>query len=325
MHLRLRVQLSQGTATAFVFALLYWLLFPINAAAAEARIGVVYPDIREPFRSVFLTIAKGISADLGSEPELYALTDSQDVGDVRNWAASTNIRAIIALGSRGPAISDALSDMVPVIVGAVHISPEMLTSRYSGIALNPDPAPLLQRLKHFAPNVKRVTVVYHRERESWMIEQASDAARSLGLQLNAIPVDRLQEAVGVYGDVLANQHSGTDALWLSQDSAVLDEHAVLPLILREAWNRKLIVFSSNPAHVRRGILFALYPNNHAMGQSLGRMAAELAAKGAINPKNPGVQTLTDVSIALNVRTANHIGLRNTKEVLREIDLVFPLM
>jgi putative ABC transport system substrate-binding protein len=325
MEPRLKARWNQRMAIiAYVLALLGCFSVPLASAAAEPAVGVVYPDIREPFRGVFLSIAKGIGSGIGSEPQLYALPDTQDVSAVEEWVTSSGIQVVIALGSRGPSISEALSGVVPVVIGAVHISPELIGRQYSGIALNPDPNLMLQRLKFFAPGVQRVTLVYHREREAWLVEKAADAARKLGLELNPIPVDRLHEAVNTYGEVLSNQRSGTDALWLSQDSAVLDEHAVLPLILREAWNRKLIVFSTNPAHVRRGILFALYPDNFNMGHSLGRMALELAKRSA-NPKNQGVQVLRDVSIAVNVRTANHFGLRYTKEVLRDIDLVFPLM
>ncbi|MDX9741103.1 MAG: ABC transporter substrate binding protein [Gammaproteobacteria bacterium] len=326
MDLILRAQrIGVMVNAVFLFALLSGLVFSPIAAAAEPVVGVVYPDIREPFRSVFISIAKGIGAKLGTDPQMLPLADSQAVQDVASWARSENIEVIVALGSRGPAISDALSDAMPVIVGAVHISPDLLDKRYAGVSLNPDPLLLLERLRTFAPTVRRVTVIYHRERESWMIDRAADTARRLGLELNAIPVDRLQEAVGAYGEVLASLRSGTDALWLSQDSAVLDEQAVLPMILREAWNRKLIVFSSNPGHVRRGVLFALYPDNYAMGTRLGAMTLEFAAKGNGNPKTQGLRVLRDISVALNVRTANHIGLRYPKEVLQAIDLVFPLM
>lgn len=272
-----------------------------------------------------MSIAKGVGDALGEEPQLLALGDSEDINAVQAWAQDANVRTIIALGSRGPMISDALSESVPVLVGAVHMSPELQRKKYSGISLSPDPALLLERLRMFAPKVSRVTVVYHRERDQWMIDQAAESARKLGIELNAVPVDRLQEAVSAYGKVLSEQRSDTDALWLSQDSAVLDEQAILPMILREAWNKKLIVFSSNPAHVRRGVLFALYPDNYDMGISLGTMASGSNPGGTPSGGPQGIRMLRDVAIALNIRTASHLGLKYSRDVLREIDLVFPLM
>ena len=317
-----------GSVRQWYAALFYCLLFafagPLQADSPTT--GVLYPDIREPFRSVFLSIARGVSDELGKDASLRAISDEDSAEDIRTWVERNGIRSLIALGSRGRHLSDELGETVPVILGAVHMSPDLEETRYYGIALSPDPALLLQRLKTLAPAVRRVTVVYHRERDNWMIERARRATERMGIELNAVPVDKLQEAAGAYRTVLGAQASSTEALWLTQDSAVLDEQAVLPMILREAWDRKLIVFSTNPSHVRRGILFALYPDNYRMGRSLGEMAALAHRQQARRNQAPrGMELLQDLSMAFNVRTAGHLGIRYTREFLNEAELVFPLM
>lgn len=295
------------------------------ASAADSAVAIVYPEIREPFRSVFLNIAQGVNQRLDKEAIMRTyLDDGTDMKELRAWIDGNDIRTVIALGSRGRVLSDTLSDSTSVVLGAVHMSPELDAGRYQGIALSPEPALLLERLKQLAPAVKKVNLVYHRERDSWMIERARAPAARLGIELNAVPVDRLQEAASAYRAVLGAQRSQTEALWLSQDSAVLDEQAVLPLILREAWDRQLIVFSSNPAHVRRGVLFALYPDNVAMGYSLGALA-ETMTQGANNPGAGQMRLLKDVSMAFNVRTAGHLGIRYSRKFLDDVQLVFPLM
>ena len=159
-----------------------------------------------------------------------------------------------------------------------------------------------------------------------MVEHAKQPAQALGITLNPIPVERLQDAVAQYQRVLATLKSDTDALWLSQDSAVLDEQAVLPMILQQAWDRRLIVFSGNPSHVKRGILFAMYPDNERMGHSLGAMALRSRVReSGENPAPQGMALLTDLSTALNIRTAGHLGIRYSKEALGEFDLIFPAM
>lgn len=300
---------------------LFAMLAPAVAADSAAAVGVLYPDIREPFRSVFLSIARGVSDELGQETPLRPLAEGEETQKIQDWITENGLKSVVALGSRGPLLSDEFNGTkVPVVVGAVHMSPELQADRYYGIALSPDPALLLRRLKTIAPGMKRVTVVYHRDRDQWMIDRARPAMERLGLELNAVGVDRLQEAAGVYRDILANQDSTTEGLWLLQDSAVLDEQAVLPMILKEAWNRKLIVFSSNPSHVRRGVLFALYPDNYRMGRSLGAMARRTQSEG----NGRGMVLLGDLSMALNVRTAEHLGLKVSRDLLREVELVFPL-
>lgn len=293
------------------------------ASAEDGATAVLYPDIREPFRSVFLNIAQGINNQLGTDELMQTYSDDgRDTDELREWIESKRIRTVIALGSRGRFLSDDLSGSASFILGAIHMSPELDGGRYQGISLSPEPSLLLERLRMLAPSIKKIHLVYHRERDRWMVERAQEPARRLGIEIHGVPVDRLQEAAEAYRSVLSAQRSSTEALWLSQDSAVLDEQAVLPLILREAWDRKLIVFSSNPAHVRRGALFALYPDNYRMGQSLGALADAVTRQERGQLRQ--MQLLKDLSLAFNVRTANHLGISYNRELLDSAQLVFPL-
>lgn len=301
-------------------------LAAVRVLADPPVTAVLYPDIREPFRDVFLTIAKGVE-DVGITIKPRAITDEDTTESIKAWLSENRIQAVVALGSRGQSLSDELPRTMPVVIGAVHMSPLLRGKQYYGVTLSPNPAFLLQRLKNLAPGVNRVTLIYHKDRDRWMVDQALAPAQKLGVTLNAIPVERLQEAVVRYQQVLPTLKSDSDALWLSQDSAVLDEQAVLPMILREAWDRRLIVFSSNPSHVRRGILFAMYPNNERMGRILGAMA--IRARDRLDHGSPasaqGMLLLDELDTAFNTRTAGRLGVRFSKESLSEYDLVFPTM
>lgn len=300
--------------------------FPCATTSEPMATAILYPDIREPFRGVFLSIAQGIRERVGGRVELLAVSEDDDLSGINPWLVRNGIGSVVALGSRGQSLSEALSDSVPVVIGAIHMSPDVDDREYYGLSLSPDPDVMLRRLVSLAPGVRRVTIVHHRERDAWMVDSARAVARRLGIELNAIPVDRLQDAVSAYREVLRDQRSGVDALWLSQDSAALDEQAVLPMILREAWDRKLIVFSSNPSHVRRGTLFALYPDNDRMGRRLGEMANHAREMRTRNGANPsGMELLRELSLAFNVRTAGHLGVRYPRALLDEADLVFPSM
>lgn len=310
-----------------LFGIVIILCCMLGASLANAEEGhgtaILYPDIREPFRGVFLNIIQGINDRLGKDAIMRTyVDDGRDTEDLRAWIADNDVRTVIALGSRGRFLRDELSGSASFVLGAIHMSPELDVERYQGISLSPDPALLLDKLKHLAPSIKTVHLVYHRERDHWMVDKALGPARRLGIEIHAVPVDRLQEAAEAYRTVLSIQKSATEALWLSQDSSVLDEQAVLPLILREAWERKLIVFSSNPAHVRRGALFGLYPDNFRMGRSLGEMANNITRSGAAKPQR--MDLLKDLNLAFNVRTANHLGISYNREFLDSAQLVFPL-
>ena len=310
-------------AAAFaVFVLL--LLGPAYSVAQIPATAIIYPDIREPFKSVFMNIIKGIGDSLGGNIETRALTDTDTATEVLAWTHQKNLRTVVTLGNQAYSMTDVLSRDFPVVIGAINMSPELLRSPHYGITLNPDPASLMKRLKSLAPGITRVLVVYHREQDAWMIEKAAKPAQELGITLQTSAVESLAEAANKYREIMNNQVSDTDALWLPQDSAVMDEQAMLPVILKEAWDKRLIVFSSNPSFVKRGVLFALYPDNYNMGRSLGDMARRTQTPGfRDDPAAQKLESLRDLLIAFNIRTAAHLGIKYSRDDLNNFDLVFP--
>jgi len=91
---------------------------------------------------------------------------------------------------------------------------------------------------------------------------------------------------------------------------------VLQMVLRAAWDRNLVVFSSNPSHVPKGALFALFPDNQAMGRHLGVVIA------GRNGHSPALAPLEQLNTAINIRTADHLGLGLSAADAR-FDMVFP--
>jgi len=95
----------------------------------------------------------------------------------------------------------------------------------------------------------------------------------------------------------------------------------LPLVLQESWDRSVAVFSSTALHVRRGVLFSLYPDDLELGRNLATSALGfVSGKGQVAH---GVMPLKDVLIAVNLRTASHLGLDISYKQQRSFNLVFP--
>jgi putative ABC transport system substrate-binding protein len=288
-------------------------------AAETPPVAVLYPDVREPYRSVFLNIVRGIEEGLKGSASQYALGEGDDLPALGTKLAREQVGAVIALGRVGLHAARKFPSEVPVVVGAVLMPPGPAASGLTGITLTPDPKVLFGWLQALVPAVKRVTVVYNRNRDESGIEQAREAARLRGVVLNALPADNIRAAAALYRDFLGQHRDGSDALWLPQEDSILDENALLPLILKEAWDSNLVVFSSNPEHVKKGALFSLFPDNRSLGRSL----AELALARMDGRQPPTVLALKDLLIAVNARTAEHLGLRFTSQEKRKFDLIFP--
>ncbi|MES2582721.1 MAG: ABC transporter substrate binding protein [Pseudomonadota bacterium] len=289
------------------------------AQSAEAgAIAVLYPDLEEPYRGIFAKIIEGIEAQVGASVASYAVGGALSAQDVVAQLKRHDIKVVIALGRQGMKAASTLDQEFGVVAGGVVSPPTGEGRSFPVVSLAPDPKMLFERLKHFMPDVRRVIVLYDPRQNAWLMRLARDAARIHGLELQALEVADLKHAVRIYQDVLVSADTKRDALWLPQDSTSVEESSVLPLILENAWNRNLTVFSSNVSHVKRGALFSLYPNNVALGRQLASSALSLPHGNAAL-----VVPMKDALLAVNIRTASHLGLQLSSRQ-QAFDLVFPV-
>jgi putative ABC transport system substrate-binding protein len=298
------------------------LLPALEAAGAEGNhpIAVIYPDIGEPFRSVFARIIEGIEEQARGRVASFAVGANANARELSNELKRQEIRVVIALGRNGLNAADALDGDLSLVVGGVLSVPEPRVRGFAVHSLAPDPALLFEQLKGLFPAARRVLVVYDPRRNAWLIRRAREAAKAHGLDVAAQEAEDLKTAIRFYRQSFATADRRHDVLWLAQDSTTVDESAVLPLVLQEAWDRGFVVFSSSVAHVKRGALFSLYPDNTALGRSLAASAIGALTPGAVAQR--GVMPLKDVMVAVNVRTANHLGI-NLAARRQHFDLIFP--
>jgi putative ABC transport system substrate-binding protein len=303
---------------------------PVTAAAArglankiaqtsgEGGIAVIYPDIGEPYRSVFAQIINGIEEKAKGRVANFAVGPNEDLGELNNSLRRQDTRVVIALGRQGVKVASALEGNFGVVVGGVLMAPDNEVRNLQVNSLSPDPALLFSRLKGMMPKVKRIFTVYDPRQNDWMMILAKEAALSQGLELVAYEAQDLRTAMHAYQEILATTDTGKDALWLPQDSTTVEESTVLPMVLKESWDSNLAVFSSSFGHVRRGVLFSLYPNNVELGRHLAGSALGLLASGT---ESSGMLPLREVLMAINLRTAKHLGLNTTRS--QSFDMAFP--
>jgi len=291
----------------------------IAEASMAGGIAVIYPDIGEPYRSVFAQIISGIEEKTKGRVVNFAVGPNVDVGELNDSLRRQETRVVIALGRQGVKIASALDGNYGVVVGGVLMAPDDEMRNVQVNSLSPDPALLFSRMKGMNPRLRRIFTVYDPRQNEWMIKLAREAAVSQGLELVAYEAQDLRGAMRAYLEILAAVDGGKDALWLPQDSTTVEESTVLPMVLKESWERNLAVFSSSFGHVRRGVLFSLYPNNvelgrHLAGSALGMIAVGWSEKSSMLP-------LREVLIAINLRTAKHLGLDIGRP--QSFDMAFP--
>jgi putative ABC transport system substrate-binding protein len=292
----------------------------VQASAGKGAIAVLYPNVSEPFRSAFISMIQGIEERTRVRVRSFAVDAKVDPAELNAQLKRAGTRVVIALGRQGLGVAANLDRDITVLVGGALLLSDAEIVNMNGISLTPDPAILFARLRSLLPDVRRVQVVYDPRKTEWLLRIARDAARAQGLELVAHEARDLSQAAHIYTSLFASAEGRRDAVWLPHDTTTVEESTLLPLILKEAWNSGVPIFSSNVLHVKKGALFAMSPNNVELGRSLAASALGLMAGES---RRKGVQPLRELHAAINLRTASHIGLNLGALQQRSFDFVYP--
>jgi ABC-type uncharacterized transport system substrate-binding protein len=293
-----------------IFLLFVLLLCSISARGQGAELLVMYPEVRAPFSKIFYDISTGAEEGFVGDASSVAIKEGEEVGSLLTRKKPD---VVLALGKRSLSSLKASDNNVLVILGAVSGG----QYEYPGISMVPDPVVILDKLILLSPSVKQVHVVKKSRGIDVQLEGASEYLTEHGKKLIVHESEDIREAANIYAKLIEGASAG-DSIWILQDGSYVNS-AIFSLLLDAAWSKNLVVFSSNPLHVKRGALFAVYPNNRDMGESLGKLANQVLS----NEAKPGLQPLRDVLVAVNERTGNHLGLALTTEVKNNIDLLLP--
>lgn len=288
------------------------------SSAKSPVIAVLYPEAIRPYSTVFAEILDGITQPLGTaDSHRYALSEHENPDTLKQWLERQSPDAVITLGRRAAHAYEETGLSIPQVIGALDVSPQTHPD-VSGISLSIDPALLFSTLRLLLPKVEEVYVVFDPNRDRWIIDRARQAAARYQLRLHPFEASDLRTSAHHFWKILKTANPATDALWLTMDSKIIDDEAVLPVIIEQSWQRRLPVFSTNLMHVNRGVLFALYPDNEALGRHLAEMALRLAT----DPNDaPRIEPLREIKRALNRRISSHLDLAVDKRTEQQFDLV----
>lgn len=291
-----------------------------SAFSAESDdIAIFYPDVAEPYKSIYQEIISGaenakISDDQNSQLIVFTLEKDFDASRITHQLNNKGIKKVIVLGRVGLKLARALKDDFIVISGALPITPNTI----SGISLITDPEYLFKYLTLVAPKVDTIHVAYSKAND-WLVNLAKSAAMAQGFKLDMRKVDSTKQAIEYYQQLFTRGLSEKDAIWLPIDRVSSQDKVTLPFILEKAWAEDIVVFSSKPSHAKRGALFSTYPDNYGLGQQLYKMIHEHDGDIEAKPFSALISTL----LAVNLRTAAHLGFKYSKEQQKNFQLTFP--
>lgn len=288
-------------------------LVSFHLASADS-LTVIYPQVPPPYNKVFDEIIAGIEQQYPQKVQLKTISKWDSTEDLSQWLSHNNVNMLIALGKSGYEAAKMLAHDNPVVIGALPIRPNGI----SGISLLADPKVLFTALTQLAPAIKRVHVIYSPGNE-WLIELAQSQAQDLGLSLNKIEVQDVKTAVIKYDELLSSIDTKTDAVWLPVDQVTANEQVILPNLLERSWEQNVVLFSSKPAHAKRGALFSMFPDHVELGKQLVKMVVQMNE----TKHREGVKPLQEMKLAVNLRTAAHLGFEYKSQQKEKFSLTFP--
>ncbi len=275
--------------------MLVQIVLPCNALSSGLLI--VYPKVKAPYSKIYRDIIKGIDKNYtGITKQLEILPDNS-THTLTEKIEQDRPDVLVTLGRHSLKKVRQLKLPIPIVAGAITKTEGIIP----GVSMTPDSEIILSHLFTIAPFVRRVYVVTDGSRQAQLARaEAYLADRNKILQ--AEEVLSVQQAADKYLKIVSKA-SFSDAIWLMR-GASLNDPSILMLILEAAWKKRIVVFSSNPSHVKRGALFSVYPDNEKMGGAL----AEMAQQEFPSEHNTGLVPLIFLHLIVNKRTSKHFGI-----------------
>jgi hypothetical protein len=291
-----------------------FLCFP-TARAIPTPLLVVYPEAPEPYREAFAQMMGGIARATRQPLLQKVVTATTTPEEFRGWLnGAARDESVVLLGHQ--ALSFYGRDSTPgraVVVGGISAPPGQ--TPLPGISLTLDPALYLQTLRELWPGVRRVVVYGNAEERPWIarVERTAAAAR---IEVESVVVVDASDVARQLGTTFKTLDPKTTALWFGRNTLSLNPDLLYSYVVEQTWDRGIAAFSETVALAKYGLLFALYPDYAEVGAEIGALVRQDARPAGLRFSRAG-------RLALNARTAQHLGVVLRDDVIRRAKPLFP--
>jgi putative ABC transport system substrate-binding protein len=279
------------------------------AASRGSTVAIVTSSRVGPFETASRSIAD-ILRESPRQPEVltFDLEGERSKGpEVLAAVRRANADLIVTVGSLATAVVLADPTQRTPLVFSMVLYPrqsEFLsdpTRSVTGVALDVPVEVQLEYVHRLVPGARRVGVLYHAAETGLVVEAARRVAPAHGLSLVTRTVEQPAGAVTALGELMEE----VDVVWTVADSHVFTPQTTSALILA-ALRRRVPLVGLSTAHVKSGALATLYCDYEDVGRQTGELILRIL-DGA-RPEDIPVAAPRKVSLALNLRTAQHLGL-----------------
>ena len=260
------------------------LCFPITVFSKSQNVLIAYSKSSLDMNPIYSTVIKGVEKNLSTE--ILELND--DELDYQQKLDKIHPDRIIALGKQVVKSIDNTTYVDKMIAGIMFFDP----SNYRGVSLIIDHSVIEQQVTALLPEIQKIYVIQQENNQSIYSRQNSKR-----LEFKDYP--DLLDAIRASSNMIEKSDS-TVAIVLPPNTAPNIVFGLAKL----AWDRNVVLISTNLSHLDVGVMMVLFPDAEATGEELASLAKLISPKG---------QYTKNIKIALNSRVAQHLSKEFTQK------------
>lgn len=175
-------------------------------------------------------------------------------------------------------------------------------SNITGISSEVNPGNQFLNLTLFAPQIRRIGVIYSKEYSRELVAKATMATKMLGLKLIETPITAKESFRRIYKELSGN----VDGIWVLNDPVTytLDN---MDWLQQRCIQDQLVCIGQSVNLTQIGILLSVRPDAAGIGVQAASMSKNILERKQL-PSTIGVMEPLGTNISLNLRTARRIGI-----------------
>jgi len=266
------------------------ILFSCSSFAKDPKVVIVYSTevLGNP---TYTEVIAGIEHINRHVQRIESTGDNNNLSAILDGSHSTRV---IALGKGIAETIYRTHYRERTLAGLVYFNRD----QYSGVGLAIDNRALVEDLARLLPSIKKFFVVQQSNFQT--IDYVPSNLKSSAVMEVREGVDAL-ETIRVLGRLL-DEATPSDAIFIP---ANLPKN-ILYEVTKVAWDKKIILLSTNLSHLENGALMAVFPDYFALGEQLGRL---------VESSGPVYENIKVIKYALNRRVAQHLAIEFDPSVL----------
>lgn len=266
--------------------LLIIFIFGITPAfGKELQVAIVYSSAEAGNSSAYAQVVEGIVKTIKNAHKIEISSENEDLQSLLD---NSHPDKVIVLGKAMTEAVNQTSYREQTLSGLMYLRSE---DAY-GVSLALDGRLLIELVVRLLPSIERIFIVQQTHLQT--VDHVTDTSKSsLSVEVRE-GADSLA-TIRYLAHLLDSEATSKDAVFIPANLPT----NILYEVAKVAWDKRIMLFSTNLSHLDNGALIVAFPNNELLGEQLGRLAVQ---------KEPAKESAKAINFGLNRRVAQHLNI-----------------